>query len=165
MLARMTRIAAAALTLPLLLAACAQGGPASSPASSPARVRLADCGAPGQRQPSIIQVVCLSDDITARDLRWSAWGKPVATAVGVAVVNLCAVEDCHTQLYNPHPIVIIASKLMPCPHGTRGYSRLQYVFVGRSPFTGVPAHVNFSGFISGAARPGLPANQTVSLTC
>lgn len=161
MLARMTRIAAAALTLPLLLTACAQGGPATS--SAP--VRLADCGAPGQRQPSIIQVVCLSDDITARDLRWSAWGKPVATAIGVAVVNLCAVEDCHTQLYHPLPLVMIASKPVPCPHGTRAYSRLQYVFVGHSPFEGVPAHMNFSGYISGAARPGLPAHQTVSLTC
>ena len=97
MLARMTRIAAAALVLPLLLTACAQGRPTAAPAS----VRLADCGAPGQRQPSIIQVVCETDDITARNLRWSAWGKPVATAIGVAVVNLCAVEDCHTQLYNP----------------------------------------------------------------
>jgi hypothetical protein len=161
MLARVTRIAAVALALPLLLTACAQAGPTSSPAP----VKMTDCGAPGQRQPSTIQVVCQSDDITARDLRWSAWGKPVATAIGVAVVNLCAVEDCHTQLYNPRPLVIIASKLVSCPHGTRVYSRLQYVFVGHSPFQGVPAHMNFSGFISGAGRPGLPANQTVSLTC
>lgn len=161
MLARMTWIAAAPLTLALLLAACAQGGPTAIPAP----VRLSDCGAPGQRQPSIIQVVCRSDDITARSLHWSAWGKPVATGIGVAVVNLCAVEDCHTQLYNPLPLVVIASKLVPCPHGTRAYSRLQYVFVGRSPFQGVSAHLKFSGYISGAARPDLPAHQTVSLTC
>jgi hypothetical protein len=160
-LARMTRIAAAALALPLLLTACAPGGPRTAPAA----VRLTTCGARPQRQPSIIQVVCETDDITARNLRWSAWGKPVATAIGAGVVNLCAVEDCHSQLYNPVPLVIVASKIASCPHGGRAYTRLQYVFVGRSPFQGVPAHLNFSGYISGAGRPGLPAHQTVSLTC
>lgn len=68
-------------------------------------------------------------------------------------------------IYNPHPLVMIASKIVPCPHGTRAYSRLRYVFVGHSPFRGVLAHMNFSGFISAPGRPGLPANQTVSLTC
>lgn len=161
MLARMTRMAAATLMLPLLLTACAQGGPKGAPAS----VGLADCGGPAQRQPSLLQVVCETDDITARNLRWSGWGKPVATAIGVGVVNLCAVEDCHTQLYNPLPLVMIASKIVPCPHGRRAYSRLQYVFVGHSPFPGVPAHLKFSGFIAGPGRPGLPAHQTVGLAC
>jgi hypothetical protein len=157
----MARIAAAALMLPVLLTACAQGGSTTTSAA----VRLASCGGAAQRRPSIIQVVCQTDDITARNLHWSAWGKPVATAIGVGVVNLCAVEDCHSQLYNPLPLVMIASKIVPCPHGRRAYSRLQYVFVGHSPFQGLPSHMNFSGFISGAGRPGLPARQTVSLTC
>jgi hypothetical protein len=159
--ARMTRIAAAALMLSLLLAACAQGGPRTTPAS----LRLTTCGGAAQRQPSIIQVVCQTDDITARNLHWSAWGGPVATAIGVGVVNLCAVEDCHSGLYNQLPLVMIASKIVPCPHDRRAYSRLQYVFVGRSPFQSVPAHMNFSGFVSGAGRPGLPAHQTLSLSC
>ncbi len=159
--ARMTRIAAAALLLPLLLAACAQGGPRPAPAP----VRLTTCGGAAQRQPSIVKVVCETDDITARNLRWSGCGQPVATAVGVGVVDLCAVEDCHSGLYDTVRLVMIASKIVPCQHGTRGYSRLQYVFVGRSPFQSVPAHMKFTGFMSGAGRPGLPAHQTVSLTC
>jgi hypothetical protein len=157
----MPRIAAAALLLPLLLTACAQGG--SRPA--PAPVRLTTCGGAAQRQPSIIQVVCETDDITARNLHWSGWGQPVATGVGVGVVNLCAVEDCHSGLYDTVRLVTIASKIVSCQHGPRAYSRLQYVFVGRSPFQGVPAHMSFSGYMSGAGRPGLPAHQTVSLTC
>lgn len=161
MLARMTRIAAAALALGFLVTACARGAPQAAPAA----VGLASCGARAQRQPSIIQVVCETDDITARSLRWSAWGEPVATAIGVGVVDLCAEEDCHSQLYHPVPLVMIASKIVPCPHGGRAYIRLQYVFVGHSPFQGLPSHMSFSGFMSGAGRPGLPAHQTVSLTC
>jgi hypothetical protein len=152
---------AAAVMLALLLAACSSGRPAAAPVA----VRLTTCGYPAQQEPSIIQVVCQTDDITARNLRWSAWGKPVATAIGTGVVDLCAVEDCHTGLYQPVPLVIVASKVVRCPHGRRAYSRLQYLFVGRSPFRDVPAHVSFSHFMTGAGRPGLPVNQTVSLTC
>ena len=62
--------------------------------------------------------------------------------------------------------IAAAALMLPLlPHGTRAYPRLQYVFVGHSPFHGVPAHMSFSGFISGPGRPGLPANQTVSLAC
>lgn len=166
MLARMTRFTgvgiATALMLPVLLTACSQGGPATA---VPASVKLTNCGTPAQQRPGILQVVCRTDDITARKLHWSSWGKPVATGVGTGVVDVCAVEDCHSGLYDTLPIVMVASKIVSCPHGTRAYSRLQYIFVGRSPFQGLPAHQNTSNFMTAPSRPGLPVNQTVSLTC
>jgi hypothetical protein len=61
--------------------------------------------------------------------------------------------------------VLVASKLVTCTNGARAYSMLQYVFVGRSPFLGIPSNISFKNFVTGAGRPGPPRNQTVSLTC
>ena len=163
-LARATSaVAMAALLVPLLLlSACSHPAGAGTGAT---RVTMANCGVSPQVEPTVVNVICGTTDITARDLRWSAWGKPVATAIGTAVVDLCAFSDCHTGSFKAVPIVVAASKIGRCGHGTRGYSRLQYMFVGRSPFAGLPANVNFSNFMTGAARPGPPHDQTVSLTC
>jgi hypothetical protein len=111
-----------------------------------------------------VDVICVTGSITARSLTWSAWGKPVATAVGTAVVDLCAYSDCHTGNYRSFPIVVIASRLVSCSKNTHAYSRLQYVFVGHSPFQGVPANMKFTNFMDAASRPP-PGNQTTSLTC
>jgi hypothetical protein len=51
------------------------------------------------------------------------------------------------------------------PRHGRAYVRLQYLFVGRSPFASLPAGATSQNFMSGASRPGLPRDQTVSLTC
>lgn len=59
----------------------------------------------------------------------------------------------------------IASKPVRCGRDPQAYSRLQYVFVGGSPFAGLPANVTSSNYISAPGRPIPPANQTVSLTC
>jgi hypothetical protein len=126
---------------------------------------MAFCGGSAQARPAVVEVICSTNDITARDLAWTAWGRPVATASGTAVVDLCAAEDCHTGEYASAPIVLVASGLARCGHGPERYRRLQYVFVGTSPLAGVPAKQNFSGYMSGADRPQLPANQTVRLTC
>lgn len=162
MLARLARTVTATLLLaPLLAAACTPTGTEHMPAS----VTMADCGGAPSARPSLIQVICASDAITARNLAWSAWGKPVATAVGVAVVDLCAFEDCHTGKFGAFPIVIIASKITNCPERARAYSRLQYVFVGNSPFAGLPAHMNFSNYMSAPRRAGPARDQTVTLGC
>jgi hypothetical protein len=157
-----TVVAAGCMLLPLWLAAC--GHPDRSGNSS-AAVTLAFCGGKAQPRPTVVNVICQTNDITARKLAWTAWGKSAATAIGTAVVDLCAFEDCHTSDYTPVPIVLIASKIATCPRHQRAYTRLQYVFVGKSPFQGVPADVSFKHFISGQGRPGPPRNQTVSLAC
>jgi hypothetical protein len=155
-------VMAALLASFLLLPACSNPAGAGTGAT---RVTMADCGVSAQVKPTVVNVICGTTDITARNLRWSAWGKPVATAVGTAVVDLCAFSDCHTGSYEAVPVVVAASKIGRCGHRTKGYSRLQYMFVGRSPFAGLPANVNFSNFMTGAARPGPPDDQTISLTC
>jgi hypothetical protein len=160
--AGLTRTATVTLLLLLLVAAC---NPAAPTGRAAAPVTMADCGSGLHARPALIQVICQSDAITARSLAWSGWGKPVATAVGVAVVDLCAFEDCHTGSYNSVPIVMIASKIVNCPRQARAYSRLQYVFVGRSPFSGLPANMNFSNFMFGTGRAGPARNQTVALGC
>jgi hypothetical protein len=162
-LARATSVAVmATLLVPLLLlSACSHPAGAGTGAT---RITMANCGVSPQVKPTVVNVICGTTDITARRLAWSAWGKPVATAVGTAVVDLCAFSDCHTGSYQAVPVVMVASKIGQCGHGTQGYLRLQYVFVGRSPFAGLPTNLNFSNFMTGAARPGPPRDQTVSLT-
>jgi hypothetical protein len=81
------------------------------------------------------------------------------------VVDLCSFSDCHNSDYTTAPIVVIASRLRACPGGTKAYSRLQSVFVGTSPFQGLPAHVSFRNFMDAPDRPHPPENQTVSLAC
>jgi hypothetical protein len=163
-LARRTSAALmATLLVPLvLLSACSHPAGAGTGAT---RVTMTDCGGSPQVEPTVVSVICQTNDITARRLTWSSWGKPVATAIGTGVVDLCAFEDCHTGTYQSVPIVVVASKISRCGKGTHGYSRLQYVFVGRSPFAGLPANMNFANFMAGPSRPGLPHDQTVSLTC
>jgi hypothetical protein len=161
-LARTTR-AVATLVLPLLLlTACSHS---AAPGSAGPRVALSYCGGDLQARPSVVSVICTTDDITARELAWTGWGSPVAVASGRAVVDLCAFEDCHMGLYGSDRVVLVASKIIECAPGRRAYSRLQYVFVGRSPFQGLSDKMKFTGFVSGASRPAPPANQTVRLTC
>ena len=154
-------VAPAAFAISLL---CACSHPAK-PQTVPSPVKISYCDGRQQSRPAVVGVICLSNDITARNLKWSAWGKPFATAIGRALVDLCAFQDCHTGRYQYFPIVLVASKLVTCPNGARTYSRLQYVFVGTSPFQGIPSNISFKNFVTGAGRPGPPRNQTVSLTC
>lgn len=161
MLTRTPRTAAVTALLPLLLlTACGQ---AARPAAPP--VTMSFCGYSSQVRPDVVVVVCQTADITARDLKWIAWGKPTATATGKATVDLCAYQDCHTGAYSTVPIRLIASKIVRCAGKTRAYSRLRYVFPSGSPWGAIPANLNTSGFISGPDRALPPANQTVSLGC
>ena len=144
-----------ALMFPLLLTACSH---AAKPVPPP--VMLGFCGSTLQVKPDLVLVVCNTNDITARNLTWSDWGEPTATAKGTAVVDLCAFTDCVDADYVSFPIEMTASKIVHCSTNARAYSTLRYAFPGGSPFQGMP---------TSAYSPGLgtvpPANQTVSLTC
>ena len=144
----------------LFLAAC--GHPA---APVPPPVTASFCGGGPQVRPGVVLVVCNTSDITARNLTWTAWGRPTSTATGIAVVDLCAYEDCHTGSFGTVPIRLIASKIVPCAGHARAYSRLRYVFPDGSPWPGIPADMNTSGYIAGPGRDLPPANQTVDLAC
>lgn len=161
MLTRTMRVAAASALFPALVAvAC--GRPA---APVPPPVTLSFCGSNPQPAPSVVEVVCNTDDITARNLVWTAWGKPVATARGTALIDQCAYEDCHTGAFSSVPIRLVASKIADCPKSGRAYSTLRYVFADGSPWPGLPANLNTSGYIAAPGRPLPPKNQTVSLGC
>jgi hypothetical protein len=155
-------VALTALLPVLLLAACGAPAPARP---VPPPVTLSACGSGAQVRPDVVLVICYTNDITARGLTWTAWGRPTATARGTALVDLCAYTDCHTGAYGTVPITLIASRLVRCARGTRGYSTLRYVFADGSPWPGIPANLNTSGYIAGPHRVLPPADQTVSLTC
>ncbi len=162
MLGRTTRAAAAAALSSLALAACSH---AARPASVPAPPTMAYCGSGPQVRPDVVELVCGTNEIVADSLTWLAWGRQVATAAGTAVVDMCTYEDCHTGSYLSVPIVVIASQLVRCAR-RQAYSRLQYVFVGGSPFPVMPATVKFPpNDIVGATRPLPSPDQAVSLTC
>ncbi len=95
--------------------------------------RLADCqGAPAVR-PAIVVVRCVDGSMVAKDLQWSGWGTPVATASGTALVNMCEFvpQDCANGDYKSFPIVLIASGSRRCPRGGPAYAEIQTVIVGR----------------------------------
>lgn len=147
------------LLFALLLTACSH---AAKPVPPP--VTLGFCGSNPQARPTVVLVVCNTDDITARNLVWSDWGKPIASARGSATVDLCAYEDCASGDYVAVTIEMTASKIVRCSKNTQVYSTLRYAFPNGSPFHGVPATVQTPGSF-GQDQPLPPANQTVSLTC
>jgi hypothetical protein len=163
MLARTARVVVPAAAFLLLLGGC--GHPAGPARGVSGTVTMVVCGSRPQPAPSVVEVVCGTSELTADRLNWSDWGRPVATAVGTAVVDLCTYEDCHTGSFAAVPIVMIASGLTRCQGSTRVYSRLQYVFVGRSPFAGLPANVSTANDMADPGRALPPRDQTVSLTC
>ena len=83
----------------------------------------------------------------------------------MAVVDLCAYEDCHTGAFGSVPVKLVASKVAACAENKRAYTTLRYVFVDGSPWRDVPTHMNTSGYISAPNRTLPPPNQTVELTC
>jgi hypothetical protein len=155
----MRRGAIGVLFAVLPLAACAHSAPAVPP------VTMSACGSGPQPTPALVEVICNTDDITARNLVWTAWGQPTATGTGMAVIDQCAYEDCHTGAFSSVPIKLVASNIIHCAAGARAYSTLRYVFADGTPWPGVSANLNTSGYISAPGRPLPPANQTVSLGC
>ena len=163
MLARTPR--AAVVTALLTLLACPLLAACSHAAPGPPPVTMSYCGVSPQVRPDVVLVVCDTNDITARDLSWTAWGTSAATATGTATIDVCAYSDCHTGAYGTVPIRLIASKIVGCAGPKRAYSTLRYVFPDGNPWPGVPANLNTSGYIVGPKRVLPPANQTVSLGC
>jgi hypothetical protein len=158
---KMRRAAITGLLSVSFLAGC---GHAAAP--GPPTVMMSYCGSDSQPAPAIVEVVCNTDDITARNLAWSAWGKPTATAKGVAVIDQCAYEDCHTGSFGTVPIRLIAARIAACgKNKQRFYTTLRYVFIDGSPRPGVPADMNTSHYMSSPGRPLPPPDQTVALTC
>lgn len=131
----------------------------------PLAVTMSYCGSDSQSAPGIVEVVCNTDDITARNLAWASWGKSTATASGVAVIDDCAYEDCHTGSFSTVPIRLVATKITACGTNKRAYTTLRYVFTDGSPWPGVPADMNTSNYMSSPGRPLPPPDQTVRLTC
>lgn len=154
---------AAALFPLLALTACSQAAKPVPP--PPPSVTLGFCGSNLQVMPDVVLVVCNTDDITARNLVWSGWGKPTATAKGSATVNLCAYTDCAAGDYVSVPIEVTASKIVACSKKMRAYSVLRYKFPDGSPFKGLTAGDTGPGVFGGQNEPVPPVNQTVSLTC
>ncbi|HEX4093810.1 MAG TPA: hypothetical protein VHZ33_34260 [Trebonia sp.] len=153
-------VALAAVLCVSVLAGCANSAPPARPA-----VTLSFCGSGPQPAPAVVQVICNTDDLTARNLAWSGWGASTATASGVGVVDLCAYEDCHTGAFGAVSVRLIASKIAPCGAGKRAYTMLRYEFTGGSPWAGVPADMKTSNYIAGANRTLPPPDQTVALAC
>jgi hypothetical protein len=127
MLRRHQLLAIAAAGLVLLTAGCSNSPAAVTPA---APHRLADCAGKPQVRPAEVAVRCADNSLTASHLTWSGWGTPVATATGVAVINTCEFEDCHTGAYASYHVVLVVSGALNCPRGGRAYARMQYLFVG-----------------------------------
>ncbi len=161
---RRVRAVAGAVVAALTLAGCAHAAAKPGPPGPPP-VSLGYCGSDLEVRPDVVLVVCNTDDITAMNLAWTGWGKPTAIGKGRATIDLCAYSDCANGDYTFVPIEVIVSKIVHCSTGMRAYSTLRYVFADGSPWPGIPANLNTSGYLAAPNRPLPPKNQTVSLTC
>lgn len=128
MLRRNRLLATAAAAVLALMASGCSGSPAAATSAGPRR--LADCAGQPQSRPSEVAVRCADNSLTADHLTWSGWGTPVATATGMAVINTCEFQDCHTGAYASYHVVLVVSGALSCPKGGRAYARIQYMFVG-----------------------------------
>jgi len=63
----------------LLLTACGQ---AARPVAPP--VTMSFCGYSPRARPDVVVVVCETSDITARDLKWTAWLLTPGKTLGLA---------------------------------------------------------------------------------
>jgi hypothetical protein len=153
------RTAIAVVFAVLVIAGCGHPGPV------PPAVTLSFCGNGPQPAPAVVEVICNTDDLTARNLVWTGWGTPTAAAAGTAVVDLCAYEDCHTGAFSSVPVRLVASRLAACTGGQRAYRMLRYLFPGGSPWGTLPAGFGTSSYIAAPGRTLPPRNQTVTLTC
>ena len=127
MLRRNRLLATAAAVLALMVSGCS-GSPAAVTPAAPQR--LADCAGQPQSRPSEVTVRCADNSLTADHLTWSGWGTPVATATGMAVINTCEFQECHSGAYASFHVVLVVSGALNCPKGGRAYARIQYIFVG-----------------------------------
>ena len=129
-------LALVAVVLAVLATGCSS---TAKPAASAAPQRLADCAGTPQSQPSEVAVRCADNSLNADHLTWSGWGTPVATATGMAVINTCEFQECHSGAYASFHVVLVVSGALNCPKGGRAYARIQYIFVGH--FNDWPAGV------------------------
>jgi len=143
----MRRVAIIGLLAASLIAGCGHAAAPVRPA-----VTMSLCGSDSEPAPAIVEVVCNTDDITARSLAWASWGQPTATAKGVAVIDECAYEDCHTGSFSTVPIRLVATGIAACGANKRAYTTLRYVFIDGTPWPGVPADMNTSHFMSDPGR-------------
>jgi hypothetical protein len=129
---RRYRLTATALAAVALLAVGCSNSPKPA-ASGDGPQRLADCGGLPHVRPAVVNVRCSDNGMVARQLKWSGWGTPVATATGMATLNLCEFvpQDCASGSYSVYPVVLIVSGSLRCPKGGQAYARIQTVLVGR----------------------------------
>lgn len=160
--ARRMRPVAAALGYLALAAGCAHPVRTVPP---PPAAWLSLCGTSPQPAPGVLVVICNTSDLTARNLAWTGWGDPTATAAGTAVVDLCAYEDCHTGAFTAVPVKLTVSQVKACPGGKRAYTVLRYAFPRGSPWPRLPAGFSTEHYIAAPGRPLPPADQAVKLTC
>jgi hypothetical protein len=127
---RRYRLVATALAAVALLAVGCSSSPKPDAPGGPHR--LADCNGLPQLRPAVVIVRCADDGMIARQLKWSGWGTPIATATGMATLNMCEFvpQDCAAGSYRTFPVVLIVSGSLRCPKGGPAYARIQTVLAG-----------------------------------
>lgn len=83
--------------------------------------------------PETVIITCADAGFRLTELLWQAWGAPVATATGTAVVNDCE-PSCAEGTYRRYPVEASVTRLRRCENGRRQYTRLRYSFPQESPF-------------------------------
>lgn len=140
----------AAVGLALVASSC--GSSATKPSA------IADCRGHLHVKPQEIVLACADANFSAARLTWTGWGQATAYAQGLAGYNDCS-PSCAASGYRFYPVVLIAGGRQQCS-GTSAYARIQYAFIGASPFpSDAPGAVDPT-----IAYPCEPAAETTKTT-
>ncbi len=109
-----------------------EGAPSSGAATRP-RIALPNCLGKPVITPRQVTLSCGDAGFSVDRLRWTGWGESFAAGRGRARVNDCD-PSCADGQVHVFPAVLIASERQTCSGGTRAYRKIEYAFIGLSPF-------------------------------
>ncbi len=91
-------------------------------------VSIYDCSTTSSVAPSSMVLTCADANTLVKNLRWSGWGQPTATATGVGSWNDCT-PDCASGKWKSAPVTISAYRIRH-GHYTRVNGTNQHLFGG-----------------------------------
>ncbi|MBW4076970.1 MAG: hypothetical protein HIU84_00345 [Acidobacteria bacterium] len=91
-------------------------------------VSIYDCSTTSSVAPSSMVLTCADANTLVKNLRWSGWGEPTATATGLGSWNDCT-PNCASGKWKSAPVTISAYRIRH-GHYTRVNGTNQHLFGG-----------------------------------
>jgi hypothetical protein len=96
-------------------------------------IALPDCLGHPVVKPTSVTLACADANFRIEHIQWTGWGESFAAGKGTAVVNDCE-PSCAGGHFHNYPMLLIVTGRQTCPSGRSAYEKIEYAFVGNSPF-------------------------------